>query len=311
MQALTRLLVRQSQESVAPVGVRLFGSVVPAVDSNPLQRFSSPFPTSIDHSSLLGSLPETQVTTLPNGLRVATESVPFSETATVGLYIAGGSRFETDATNGTANFLEHMLFKGTKVRLAGLSTGPPVTASKPTAERNGQHYAASVLGKDAAKVVSLLGDIMSNASLDEATIAAEKKVIIRQMERLSNDSTQLMQDHLHATAFQYSPLGRTVMGPKANVEGMTKEGLMDYMKTNFRGPRMVATEALGAIADEDPSSSIAHMIRADPARFTGSYVHDRFPDATKCHMTVGFKGASWTDADSIPLMVVANILGKL
>lgn len=57
-----------------------------------------------------------QVTTLSNGLRVATETIPFAETATVGLWINSGSRFETDATNGAAHFLEHMLFKGTKVR---------------------------------------------------------------------------------------------------------------------------------------------------------------------------------------------------
>ncbi len=57
-----------------------------------------------------------QVTTLPNGLRVATEQIPFAETTTVGLWIASGSRFETDETNGAANLLEHVLFKGTKVR---------------------------------------------------------------------------------------------------------------------------------------------------------------------------------------------------
>ena len=57
----------------------------------------------------------TQVTTLPNGLRVATEHVPFAETATVGIWINSGSRFETDDNNGVAHFLEHILFKGTKV----------------------------------------------------------------------------------------------------------------------------------------------------------------------------------------------------
>lgn len=56
-----------------------------------------------------------QVTTLPNGLRVATEANPYAETATVGIWINSGSRFETDANNGTAHFLEHILFKGTKV----------------------------------------------------------------------------------------------------------------------------------------------------------------------------------------------------
>ncbi len=57
-----------------------------------------------------------QVTRLSNGLRVASEHVPHSSTATVGVWIDAGSRYETDASNGTAHFLEHMAFKGTTVR---------------------------------------------------------------------------------------------------------------------------------------------------------------------------------------------------
>ncbi len=48
----------------------------------------------------------------------------------------------------------------------------------------------------------------------------------------------------------------------------------------------------------------------EPSRFTGSYVHDRFPDASDCSMAVAFKGASWTDPDSIPLMVMQTMLGE-
>ena len=57
----------------------------------------------------------TQVTQLPNGLRVGSETAPFAETATVGVWIDAGSRYETDANNGSAHFLEHMAFKGTRV----------------------------------------------------------------------------------------------------------------------------------------------------------------------------------------------------
>eukprot|EP00955_Chlamydomonas_euryale_P058081 356968-Chlamydomonas_euryale.AAC.25 len=57
----------------------------------------------------------TQITTLANGIRVASESTPFAETTTVGAWINSGSRFETDENNGVAHFLEHILFKGTKV----------------------------------------------------------------------------------------------------------------------------------------------------------------------------------------------------
>lgn len=60
-----------------------------------------------------------QVTTLPSGLRVASETTPFAETAVVGVWIDAGSRYETAANNGAAHFLEHMAFKGTKVHHAG------------------------------------------------------------------------------------------------------------------------------------------------------------------------------------------------
>lgn len=55
------------------------------------------------------------MTRLPSGLRVASEQVPHSSTATVGVWIDAGSRYESDVTNGTAHFLEHMAFKGTAV----------------------------------------------------------------------------------------------------------------------------------------------------------------------------------------------------
>jgi processing peptidase subunit beta len=60
--------------------------------------------------------PTTDVTTLDNGLRVGSETVQGAETATVGVWIDSGSRYETAENNGTAHFLEHMAFKGTAKR---------------------------------------------------------------------------------------------------------------------------------------------------------------------------------------------------
>jgi len=60
------------------------------------------------------NVPETKVTTLENGMRVATEDNG-SQTATVGLWIDAGSRWETERNNGVAHFVEHMLFKASTV----------------------------------------------------------------------------------------------------------------------------------------------------------------------------------------------------
>lgn len=54
--------------------------------------------------------PETKISTLPSGFRVATEDSHIG-TATVGVWIDAGSRYENERNNGTAHFLEHMAFK--------------------------------------------------------------------------------------------------------------------------------------------------------------------------------------------------------
>lgn len=64
----------------------------------------------IDGKEKLLNLPPTQLTTLDSGMRVATEDSG-APTATVGLWIDAGSRWESSETNGVAHFLEHMAFK--------------------------------------------------------------------------------------------------------------------------------------------------------------------------------------------------------
>lgn len=74
--------------------------------------------------------PLTQVTMLPNGLTVATESNPSAQTATVGAWIDAGSRSECARTNGTAHFLEHMAFKGAYTTTDGRHPQPLAARSR-------------------------------------------------------------------------------------------------------------------------------------------------------------------------------------
>jgi len=57
-----------------------------------------------------------KVTTLANGLRVAVDAMPEVESASLGIWVACGTRHETAELNGMAHMLEHMAFKGTERR---------------------------------------------------------------------------------------------------------------------------------------------------------------------------------------------------
>ena len=149
-------------------------------------KYGSPRPTLEDHSRIL-SAPETRITTLPNGLRVATESNLAAKTATVGVWIDAGSRFETDETNGTAHFLEHMIFKGTEKRTARQleeeieNMGGHLNAYT---SREQTTYYAKVTDKDVPKAIDVLSDILQNSKFDESRISRERDVILREMEEV-------------------------------------------------------------------------------------------------------------------------------
>ena len=48
-----------------------------------------------------------------------------------------------------------------------------------------------------------------------------------------------MFDHLHATAFQGTPLARTILGPAENIRSITRQHLSEYIAKNYTAPRMV------------------------------------------------------------------------
>jgi len=89
----------------------------------PPTSLTKSFATPVSHGA------KTECTTLNNGftvsftsrasrflqaeevIQIATEHSPWAQTSTVGVWIDAGSRAETDKTNGTAHFLEHLAFK--------------------------------------------------------------------------------------------------------------------------------------------------------------------------------------------------------
>ncbi|CAG7890995.1 unnamed protein product [Brassica rapa] len=296
---------------------------------NPDQRFlkyASPHPILASHNHIL-SAPETRVTTLPNGLRVATESNLSAKTATVGVWIDAGSRFESDETNGTAHFLEHMIFKGTERRT--------VRALEEEIEDIGGHlnaytsreqttYYAKVMESDVNQALDVLADILQNSKFEEQRINRERDVILREMQEVVEGQTdEVVLDHLHATAFQYTPLGRTILGPAQNVKSITREDLQNYIKTHYTASRMVIAAA-GAVKHEevveqvkklfnklssDPTST-TQLVAKEPASFTGSEVRMIDDDLPLAQFAVAFEGASWTDPDSVALMVMQTMLGS-
>ncbi|KAJ5975969.1 hypothetical protein N7481_009676 [Penicillium waksmanii] len=272
----------------------------------------------------------TQSTTLSNGFTIATDHSPWAQTSTVGVWIDSGSRSETDKTNGTAHFLEHLAFKGTNKRsqhqleLEIENMGAHLNAY--TSRENTVYYAKS-FNADVPKAVDILSDILQNSKLESSAIERERDVILREQEEVDKQLEEVVFDHLHATAYQGQPLGRTILGPKENIQTITRENLTDYIQTNYTADRMVlvgaggipheqlvrlAEEHFGGLPSKPPTSAAA-ALTAEMKRtpeFIGSEVRLRDDTIPSAHIALAVEGVSWKDDDYFTALVAQAIVGN-
>ncbi|PVU90741.1 hypothetical protein BB561_004738 [Smittium simulii] len=270
---------------------------------------------------------KTQVTTLPNGFTIATERDPNVKTATVGVWINAGSRLETAQDNGSAHFLEHMAFKGTKSRaqhdieLQIENLGSHLNAYT---SREQTVYYAKAFEKNIPQAVDILADILQNSKLDEAAIERERDVIIREQQEVEKITEEVVFDHLHATAFQNSSLGYTILGPKENILSIQKRDLEQYISRNYRADRMVLVGAGSVNHDElvklaekkfsglkpsEPPVSI-QTLKDHPPRFWGSEVRVRNDDMNQAHIALAVESVGWSHPDYYTMLTLQSIVGN-
>lgn len=272
---------------------------------------------------MLINQPPTRLTTLDSGMRVASEDTG-APTATVGLWIDSGSRFETDDNNGVAHFMEHMAFKGTSKRsqtdleLEIENMGAHLNAYT---SREQTVFYAKCLSQDVPKAVEILSDIIQNSSLGESEIERERGVILREMQEVETNLQEVVFDHLHSSAYQGTPLGRTILGPTKNIKSITKKDLQYYVKNNYGPPRFVLAGAGGVEHDMLANLADKHFgnmtgphydeipLLDEPCRFTGSEIRVRDDNIPLAHIAVAVEGAGWADADNIPLMIANTLMG--
>jgi len=270
---------------------------------------------------------KTQTTTLNNGLTVATDYSPWAQTSTVGVWIDAGSRAETDETSGTAHFLEHLAFKGTSKRtqqqleLEVENLGGHLNAYT---SRENTVYFAKAFNSDVPQFVDILSDILQNSKLEESAIERERDVILRESEEVEKQVEEVVFDHLHATAFQHQPLGRTILGPRQNIRDISRTELVNYIKNNYTADRMVLVgsggvphEKLVELAEKNfsglPSKgpeNHAYQLSKKKADFIGSDVRVRDDTMGTANVAIAVEGVSWNSDDYFTALVAQAIVGN-
>lgn len=175
-----------------------------------------------------------------------------------------------------------------------------------------------------ARSVDILSDILQNSKLDPAAIERERDVILREQEEVDKQLDEVVFDHLHATAYQGQPLGRTILGSKKNIASIGRQDLVDYIKTNYTADRMVLVSAGGVpheqlvkLAEKNlgnlPTAPDNYSSPADQKRkpdFVGSEVRVRDDTIPTANIAIAVEGVSWKDDDYFTALVTQAIVGN-
>ena len=260
-----------------------------------------------------------KLTTLKSGVTVLTDTMPHLETASLGVWVASGSRDERRDENGISHFLEHMAFKGTRRRTARQiaeeieAVGGDLNAA--TGAESTAYY-ARVLKQDVPLALDVLSDILSEPKFDRAELLREQSVIVQEIGAVADTPDDLIFEHLNEIAFPDQPLGRSILGTPATVRSFDDGKLRDYLSRNYRGPDIVVAAA-GAV---DHAAVLAEVEKRfagfdgpagptpEPAKFGGG-AHVEKRELEQVHIALALPGIAVTDPALYSLQVFTNVLG--
>lgn len=259
------------------------------------------------------------VSTLKNGLRVVSDTIPSVETVTVGAWVDVGSRFESASENGLSHMLEHMAFKGTQKRSAyDIAEEIEDVGGYLNAYTSREHttYYARLLKEDLELGVDVLGDILQNSTFAPEELDRERGVIIQEIGQAEDTPDDVVFDLMQQAAYHDQPMGRPILGTIDLVNNFTREDLDAYMKDHYKSENM-ALVAAGNL-DHDAFVKMAEnhfsnfgerrVCEKETAIYSGGEIRNS-RDLEQVNLLFGFDGMSFDDPDYFASQVMSMIFG--
>lgn len=258
--------------------------------------------------------------TYDNGLRVFFDERPDSRSATVGIWVASGSKNETDKNNGISHFIEHILFKGSKSRTGfEIAEGMDEIGASYNAYTTKEYtyFYVKALDYQLIKATDLLFDLFKNPRLDENDIETEKGVILEEIAMCEDDPSEKCFDVAEKGIYEGSGLAYEILGTRESVSGMKKEDFVSYMSTYYVPERTVIGVS-GNFKREEIEEKIreyfggdkntANLIETVAEPFTPD-IRTLTKDVEQTHILMSFRGIPVQHEDLYPLQICAFVLG--
>jgi predicted Zn-dependent peptidase len=263
-------------------------------------------------------------TTLDNGLRIVSASIPHVHSVSVGVIIGAGSRYEKPEQAGISHFIEHLCFKGTKQRPTSKEISEAIEGVGGVlnggTDKELTIYWCKVAQPHFPIAIDVLADMLSHSRFEPEEIEKERQVIIEEI-NMSFDSPQYRVDLLlDEVMWPDQPLGRDVAGSKATVAKLTRKDMLSYL-----GRQYVANNAVVSVAGDITHKEIVAGLEKGFGHWKRDARQEWFPadgpqrqprlrveerDTEQAHLCLAVPGLSLRDPDRFTLDLLSAMLGE-
>ncbi len=262
-------------------------------------------------------------TTLPNGLRLLTASMPGMRSASIAFFFKCGSRYEQNRIAGVSHFIEHMLFKGTRnyptarlisEAIEGVggtfngSTGKEITS-----------YTARVPGEELEAVMTVLADMVRYSLFDPAEIEKERSVIIEELSATRDDPQEWVNLLVDEAMWPGLPLGRDDAGTIESVTGLQRQDMLTYLETHYC-PNSLVISVAGNVDHQQTVALVQRLFGDWKQHDVPSYTESLPPlgvmplriiqkDTEQTNVCLAAIGTAYASPDYYPLQLINALLG--
>ena len=179
--------------------------------------------------------------TLPNGLRLVHVATT-TQVAWCGLSVNAGSRDEREGHYGLAHFVEHTIFKGTTHRRAWHilnrmeRVGGELNAYT---TKEGTMIYSVFPHVHLPRAIDLLADLVQWSVFPQGELDRERDVVLEEAASYRDTPSDAVYDDFEDLLFAGSELGHNILGRKEDLERLTRDDCLHYLKTLYVPDNMV------------------------------------------------------------------------
>ena len=186
-----------------------------------------------------------QITTLPNGVRVATEALP-GHFSGIGVYIDAGSRYENDALRGCSHIIDRLAFKSTSKRTGDQmlevieSLGGNIQCAS---SRESLMYQSATFNSAVPDTVALLAETIRDPLVTQEEVERQLETADYEIGEIWGKPELILPELVHMAAYKDNTLGNPLLCPKERLGSIDRRTIEAYRKAFFKPERVVVAFA--------------------------------------------------------------------